>query len=70
MFTLSISIILDFISSLLLPLFLDTINSFSGKKKDLLLFNWIFSRYFRCQIDFRRGGSNVFKGSVGRKYST
>jgi len=51
MFTLSIYIILDFISSLLLSLLLDIINPFSGKKKkkgELLLFNSIFSRYFRC----------------------
>ena len=34
LFTLSISIILDFISSLLLSLFFDIINPFSGKKKE------------------------------------
>ena len=41
LFTLSISIILDFISSLLLSLFFDIINPFSGKKKrerEILLF--------------------------------
>ena len=49
LFTLSISLFFDFISSLRLSLFLDIINPFCGKRKrELLLFNWIFSRYFRC----------------------
>jgi hypothetical protein len=52
MFTLSISIILDFISSLLLSLFLDTINPFRGKKKTCYFSTENFLGIFGARLIF------------------
>ena len=72
LFTLSISLLSDFISSLLLSFFLDIICFFSDKKESRYFFNWIFSRYFRYRTYLRRnsGGSNFPRGMIRRKYST
>jgi len=71
MFILSISLLSDFIPSLL-SRFSSIMLSSSLRKKRVAFLNWISSRYFLYWTDLNQksGGINYFRGSVRRKHGT